>query len=101
MGPVLVGSTGSNAGRNHGPFAYDARVKKLIAFSFALASGLYLLVMGPIPFPADPIPIIDEATALIIFVKAMQVLGIDLSRFIPFLGKKEKSQNAPGPVVDV
>ncbi len=52
--------------------------------------------------PLDPVPIIDEATALLIFVKSMAVLGIDLSRFIPFLGTKTKdTAKAPGPVVDV
>lgn len=92
----------SNAGRKRENSAYDPRVKKLIAFLFALASGLYLLVMGPLPFPADPIPFVDEATALIIFVKSMQVLGVDLTRFIPFLGKKMKTApKAAGPVVDV
>jgi hypothetical protein len=64
-------------------------VKKFIAFIFALVSGLYLLVWGPMVGPLDPVPIIDEATALLIFVKSMGVLGIDLSRFIPFLGKRE------------
>ena len=74
-------------------------MKKLIAFLFALVAGLYLLVMGPMP---DPIPIVDEATALIIFVKAMQVLGVDLTRFIPFMGKKDKvAPKTPGQVVDV
>lgn len=92
-------SVTSNVGRNPGHFAYDARVKKLIAFIFALVSGLYLLTMGPMP---DPLPIVDEATALLIFVKAMQALGVDLSRFIPFLGKKDKTApKSPGPVVDV
>lgn len=77
-------------------------MKKFIAFLFALVSGLYLLIWGPMPAPLDPLPIIDEATALIIFVKAMQVLGVDLSRFIPFLGKKDKTApKPPGPVVDV
>jgi hypothetical protein len=74
-------------------------VKKLIAFLFALASGSYFFLLGWIP---DPIPFVDEATALIIFVKSMQVLGIDLTRFIPFLGKGHKTApKPPGPVVDV
>ncbi len=77
-------------------------MKKFIAFIFALVSGLYLLVWGPMIGPLDPIPIIDEATALLIFVKSMAALGIDLSRFVPFLGKKTKeSAKGPGPVVDV
>ncbi len=33
-----------------------------------------------------------EATALIIFVKAMQVLGVDLSRFIPSSGKERQDR---------
>ena len=77
-------------------------MKKFIAAIFALVSGLYLLIWGPMIGPLDPVPIIDEATALLIFVKSMAVLGIDLSRFIPFLGTKTKdTAKAPGPVVDV
>jgi hypothetical protein len=77
-------------------------VKKLIAAVFAMVSGLYLLIWGPMIGPLDPIPIIDEATALLIFVKSLAVLGIDLSRFVPFLGKKSKeAAKPPGPVVDV
>lgn len=77
-------------------------MKKFFAAVFALFSGLYLLIWGPMVGPLDPVPIIDEATALLIFVKSMAVLGVDLSRFVPFLGKKSKSdgKNA-GPVVDV
>ena len=77
-------------------------MKKFIAFLFALVSGLYLLTMGVWVGPPDMIPIIDEATALIIFVKAMGVLGVDLSRLVPFLGRKEKTPpKPPGQVVDV
>lgn len=74
-------------------------MKKFIAAVFACISAVYLVFLGWIP---DPLPIIDEATALIVFVKSMAVLGIDLTRFIPFLGKKTKDANkGPGPVVDV
>jgi len=72
-------------------------VKKFIALIFALISGFYVLA-GPIP---DPLPFLDEATALVIFVKAMGVLGFDISRFVPFLGKKNKAPKPPGQVVDV
>lgn len=82
--------------------AYTWPVKKFIAFIFALVSGLYLLIWGPMIGPLDPIPIVDEATALLIFVKSMAVLGIDLSRFVPFLGRKGKTPpKPPGQVVDV
>lgn len=52
--------------------------------------------------PLDPVPIIDEATALLVLVKSLSVLGIDISRFLPFLGKKvPKTGKDEGPVVDV
>ncbi|WP_035602844.1 hypothetical protein [Haloferula sp. BvORR071] len=74
-------------------------MKKLIAFLFALASGVYFIALGWLP---DPLPFVDEATALIVFIKSMQVLGVDLTRFIPFLPKKYKTEPKPaGPVVDV
>jgi hypothetical protein len=77
-------------------------VRKFFAAVFALFSGLYLLIWGPMVGPLDPVPIIDEATALLIFVKSMGVLGFDLSRFVPFLGKKSKpGGKTSGPVVDV
>jgi hypothetical protein len=77
-------------------------VKKFFAFLFALLSGLYLLIWGPMVGPLDPVPIIDEATALLIFVKSLSVLGVDLTRFLPFLGKKNtKAAEKKSPVVDV
>lgn len=79
-------------------------MKKAFALLFALLSGLYLLIWGPMVGPLDPIPIIDEATALLIFVKSLQSLGIDISRFIPFMkaGKKpEGKKGKDGPVVDI
>ena len=90
---------GPNAARNPDFFAYSGRVKKFLAVIFALISGIYV-IFGPVP---DFIPFLDEATALLIFVKSMSVLGVDVSRFIPFLGKKGKTAAAkpPGPVVDV
>ncbi len=59
-------------------------MKRRLAFLVAAASGLYLLLAVPIP---DPLPFIDEATALLVFVNAMAYLGYDVRRWIPFLGK--------------
>lgn len=73
-------------------------MKKFIALIFALVSGVYLL-LGPIP---DPLPFLDEGMALLVFVKSMAVLGIDLSRFLPFAGKKSKPDGKKeGTVIDV
>ena len=70
----------------------------MLAALFALVSGVYV-IFGPFP---DPLPFLDEATALLIFVKSMAVLGVDLTRFLPFLGKKGKTPpKPPGPVVVV
>lgn len=80
-------------------------MKKGIALLFAVTSGLYLLLWGPMVGPLDPVPIIDEAAALLIFVKAMSALGFDIARFLPFFGKKvpKEATKGPGsgPVVDV
>lgn len=75
-------------------------MKKLIALILALISGVYVFALG---WVWDPLPLLDEATALIIFVKAMGVLGVDLSRLVPFLGssKGKTPPKPPGQVVDV
>ncbi|MBB5353333.1 hypothetical protein HNR46_003589 [Haloferula luteola] len=74
-------------------------MKKFFALSAAFLSGGYLLTLGILP---DAVPFIDEATALIILVKSLQVLGIDLSRFVPFLRSGKKAEKKDGsPVVDV
>jgi hypothetical protein len=67
-------------------------MKRRIAWLAAAASGIYLLVSGPIP---DPLPFIDEATALLVFVNAMAFLGYDVRRWIPFLGKGRKTAATP------
>ncbi|GAA5482457.1 hypothetical protein [Haloferula sargassicola] len=71
-------------------------MKKLLAMLFALASGVVLFI-------PDMLPFIDEAVALMILVKSLQVLGVDISRFIPFMksGKKPAAKDKDGPVVDV
>ena len=94
-GPAIA----SNVGRTATFLTYNPAVKKFIALLFALLSGFYVFFASWIP---DPLPFLDEATALVIFVKSMSVLGFDLTRFVPFLGKKSKpAGKTSGPVVDV
>jgi hypothetical protein len=76
-------------------------MKKFFAVLLALLSGGYLLTLGIAP---DPLPFIDEATALLILVKSLSVLGIDLTRYVPFLrgwSKQRKQAAKPGPTIDV
>ena len=74
-------------------------MKRRLAWVLAGLSGTFLLISVPIP---DPVPFLDEATALLIFVKSMAYLGYDVRRWLPFLGKaKARSGNRPGATIDV
>jgi len=76
-------------------------MKKFFAVLLALLSGGYLLTLGIAP---DPLPFLDEATALLILVKSLSVLGIDLTRYVPFLRgrlKQRKQAAKSGPTIDV
>lgn len=70
-------------------------MKRKLAWIGAALSGLYLLTIGPLPFPVmDPLPFIDEAVALAVFLKCTFYLGYDLRKWLPFMGEKGK----PDPI---
>ena len=72
-------------------------MKKAFALLLAFLSGGYLLTLGIAP---DPLPVVDEATALLILAKSLSVLGFDISRFIPFLrkGSPRKRRDSSGTI---
>ncbi len=66
-------------------------MKRKLAWTGAILSGLYLLTAGPIP---DPLPFIDEGMALALFLKCTSSLGYDLRKWLPFFGKNAKSKHS-------
>ncbi len=64
-------------------------MKRFILWIVALVSGFYAFIAGP--FIPDPLPFIDEAIALAIFLKATSALGFDMRRWLPFFGKGKGS----------
>ena len=73
-------------------------MKRKLTWLGAILSGLYLLTIGPLPFPAfDPLPFIDEAIALAFFLKCTSSLGFDMRKWLPFFGKNGKSKPSQNP----
>lgn len=76
-------------------------MKRKFAWIGATISGLYLLTIGPLPFPAmDPLPFIDEAVALALLLKCTSYLGYDLRKWLPFFGKNDKAKNSRNSAKD-
>jgi len=84
-------------------------MKKILVLLIALASGISLCADI---FIFDPLPFLDEALLLAIFTKSMAYLGVDFTRFIPFMRKKPASSsrraqpagwnhNSPEPTIDI
>jgi len=78
---------------------YSHRMIKFFAALLALLSGI--VIFTPFDLPPVPFFFIDEAIALVIFTKSMGYLGIDLTRFIPFLRTKSGKPLAPQKAADV
>lgn len=73
-------------------------MKRFFLWFIAGLCGLYLLVMGPL---IDPLPFLDEATALGILAYVMRALGYDVVRWIPvirhFRGRVSGPRGGPPP----
>lgn len=72
-------------------------MKRKLTWLGAILSGLYLLTVGIMP---DPLPFVDEAIALAVFLKCTSALGYDLRKWLPFLGKNAKSKPSENPKND-
>ncbi len=71
-------------------------MKRKLAWTGAIVSGIYLITIGPLPWGLiDPLPFIDEAVALAIFLKCTTYLGYDLRKWLPFFGKSAKPDAKP------
>ncbi len=74
-------------------------MKKKFALVMAILSGIGLFI-------PDLLPIVDEAILLVIFKYSMQALGYDITKYLPFFGKKGKGSGVvkdqgKGPTIDV
>ena len=76
-------------------------MKRAIALFLVVFSAAYLLVIGPMP---DPVPVIDEALALMVLVQSLAALGINVRRWLPWLRRRAAApvrMDRGGPTIDV
>ncbi len=67
-------------------------MKRKLAWMGATVSGLYLLTIGVLP---DPVILVDEALALVVFLKCTSHLGYDVTRWLTFSRNWGKGKRAP------
>lgn len=65
-------------------------MNKRFAKTLAIVSGLYLLLLGPLP---DPLPLIDEGLMMMVFLASMKALGKDGNPWLALFGRKTKADS--------
>ena len=70
-------------------------MKKALAVLIALLSAFVLFL--PFDLPPFPFFFIDEAIALVLLTKSLAYLGIDITRFLPFVKSHSRKATNPTP----
>lgn len=70
-------------------------MKKALAVLIALLSAFVLFL--PFDLPPFPFFFIDEAIALVLLTKSLAYLGIDITRFLPFVKSHSRRASSTTP----